>query len=76
MAGTASLERLLAESASDNGSAAAPRAASRAWRSTRPATSFYILLEGTVTGDDNVSGIVGKNLRIDEFDIKTRTYTR
>ena len=37
---------------------------------------LYILLEGTVTGDDNVSGIVGKNLRIDEFDIKTRTYTR
>ena len=37
---------------------------------------LHTLLEGTVTGDDNVNGTVGKNLRIDEFDIKTRTYTR
>ncbi len=38
-------------------------------------TKLYTLLEGTVTGDDDINGTVGKNLRIDEFDLKTRTYT-
>jgi hypothetical protein len=37
---------------------------------------LYTLLERTVTGDNNVNGTVDKNLRIDEFDIKTRSYTR
>jgi hypothetical protein len=36
---------------------------------------LYTLLEGTVTGDDDVNKSVNKNLRIDEFDIKTRRYT-
>ena len=38
-------------------------------------TRLYPLLEGTVTGDNNINGTVNKNLRIGEFDIKTRTYT-
>jgi hypothetical protein len=37
---------------------------------------LYTLLEGTVAGDDDVNGTVNKNLRIDEFDIKTRAYTK
>lgn len=37
---------------------------------------LYTLLEGTVTGDDNINGTVNKNQRINEFDIKTRSYTR
>lgn len=36
---------------------------------------LYTLLEGTVTGDNDVNGTVGKNLRIDEFNIKTRSFT-
>ena len=36
---------------------------------------LYTLLEGTVTGDNAINGTVGKNLRINEFDIKTRAYT-
>jgi hypothetical protein len=39
-------------------------------------TKLYPLLEGTVTGDDAINGTVGKNLRIGEFDIKTRSYTQ
>jgi hypothetical protein len=35
---------------------------------------LYTLLEGTVIGDDAVNDSVSKNLRIDEFDIKTRQY--
>ena len=38
-------------------------------------TKLYTLLEGTVMGDDAINGTVGKNLRIDEFDIKPRSYT-
>jgi hypothetical protein len=36
---------------------------------------LYTLLEGTVTGDDKINATVGKNLRIDQFDIKTKAYT-
>lgn len=36
---------------------------------------LYTLLEGTVTGDNSINATVNKNLRIDEFDIKTRAYT-
>jgi hypothetical protein len=36
---------------------------------------LYTLLEGTVAGDDSVNGTVGKNLRIDQFDIKTESFT-
>ncbi len=38
-------------------------------------TKLYTLLEGTVTGDNAVNATVGKNLRIDEFDIRARAYT-
>ena len=37
---------------------------------------LFTLLEGTVTGDNAVNGSVNKNLRINEFDIKTRSYTQ
>ncbi len=37
--------------------------------------TLYTLLEGTVAGDNAVNDTVGKNLRIDEFDIKTKHYT-
>jgi hypothetical protein len=37
--------------------------------------SLYTLLEGTVTGDNDVNGTANKNLRIDEFSIKTQSYT-
>jgi len=37
---------------------------------------LYTLLEGTVTGDNDINGTINKNLRIDEFDIKTKRYTR
>ena len=36
---------------------------------------LYTLLEGTVTGDNAINGTVGKNLRINEFDIKAKSYT-
>ena len=36
---------------------------------------LYTLLEGTVTGDNSIDGTVNKNLRIDEFDIRTTSYT-
>jgi hypothetical protein len=36
---------------------------------------LYTLLEGTVAGDDQINATVGKNLRIDQFDIKTKAYT-
>jgi hypothetical protein len=39
-------------------------------------TKLYPLLEGTVTGDNAIDGSVGKNLRIGEFDIKSRSYTQ
>ena len=38
-------------------------------------SKLYTLLEGTVTGDDSVNATVGKNIRIDEFDIDARAYT-
>jgi hypothetical protein len=38
-------------------------------------TKLYPLLEGTVSGDDAINGTVGRNLRIDEFDINARAYT-
>ena len=37
---------------------------------------LYTLLEGTVIGDNDINGTINKNLRIDEFDIKTKRYTR
>jgi hypothetical protein len=37
---------------------------------------LYTLLEGIVTGDNDINGTINKNLRIDEFDIKTKRYTR
>jgi hypothetical protein len=37
---------------------------------------LYTLLEGTVTGDNSINGTVNKILRINEFDIRTRTYTQ
>lgn len=37
---------------------------------------LYTLLEGTVTGDNGINGTVGKNLRINEFDTKTKSYTQ
>ncbi|MFM9888682.1 MAG: esterase-like activity of phytase family protein [Burkholderiales bacterium] len=37
---------------------------------------LYTLLEGTVTGDNSINGTVRKNLRINEFDIRTRAYTQ
>jgi hypothetical protein len=37
--------------------------------------TLYTLLEGTVTGDNDINGSISKNLRIDEFDIKTKRYT-
>ena len=39
-------------------------------------TKLYPLLEGTVSGDNAVDGSVNKLLRIGEFDIKNRSYTR
>jgi hypothetical protein len=36
---------------------------------------LYTLLEGTVVGDDAINSTVGKNLRINEFDIKSARYT-
>jgi hypothetical protein len=36
---------------------------------------LYTLLEGTVTGDNEINNTVNKNLRIDEFDIKSKRYT-
>ncbi|WP_204369038.1 esterase-like activity of phytase family protein [Methylocucumis oryzae] len=36
---------------------------------------LYTLLEGTVVGDDAINSTVSKNLRINEFDIKTRQFT-
>jgi hypothetical protein len=36
---------------------------------------LYTLLEGTVTGDNDVNASINKNLRIDEFKIKTQSYT-
>ena len=39
-------------------------------------TKLYPLLEGTVLGDNAIDGSAGKILRIGEFDIKTRSYTR
>jgi hypothetical protein len=36
---------------------------------------LYTLLEGTVTGDNAVNTTVNKNLRIDEFNIKSQSYT-
>jgi hypothetical protein len=36
---------------------------------------LYTLLEGSVAGDDSVNGTVGKNLRIDQFDIRTESFT-
>src|SRR5262249_61262050 len=36
---------------------------------------LYTLLEGTVSGDNSIDGSVGKNLGIDEFDVKARAYT-
>lgn len=36
---------------------------------------LYSLLEGTVLGDNDVDGSVNKNLRINEFDIKSKRYT-
>lgn len=38
-------------------------------------TRLYPLLEGTVTGDNNINGTINKILRINEFDIKARRYT-
>jgi hypothetical protein len=38
-------------------------------------SKLFTLLEGTVVGDDSVNGTVGKNLRIDEFDVDARAYT-
>lgn len=37
--------------------------------------TLYTLLEGTVVGDNDVSGTVNKNLRIDEFDAKKKRFT-
>jgi hypothetical protein len=37
---------------------------------------LYTLLEGTVTGDNAIDGTVGKNLRINEFDLPSRRYTQ
>lgn len=37
--------------------------------------TLYTLLEGTVTGDNSVNGTVGKNLRIDQFDIRSQKFT-
>ena len=39
-------------------------------------TKLYPLLEGTVTGDNAINGSVNKILRINEFDITTRSYTQ
>lgn len=36
---------------------------------------LYTLLEGTVTGDNEINTTVNKNLRINEFDIKSKRYT-
>jgi len=36
---------------------------------------LYTLLEGAVTGDESVNGATGKNLRINEFSTKTRSFT-
>jgi len=36
---------------------------------------LYTLLEGSVTGDDIINSTIGKNLRINEFSIKTRSFT-
>lgn len=36
---------------------------------------LYPLLEGTVTGDNDINGTSGKNLRISKFDTKTHSYT-
>lgn len=38
--------------------------------------TLYTLLEGTVTGDNSINATVNRNLRIDEFDIKSRTFTK
>ena len=35
---------------------------------------LYTLLEGTVTGDNDINGTINKNLRIDAFDIKRKHY--
>lgn len=37
--------------------------------------TLYTLLEGTVVGDNDINGTFGKNLRIDEFNIKNQSYT-
>ena len=37
---------------------------------------LYTLLEGTVTGDNAINGSVNKVLRINEFDIKAKAYTK
>lgn len=37
---------------------------------------LYTLLEGTVTGDNAINGSVNKVMRINEFDIKGKAYTK
>jgi hypothetical protein len=37
--------------------------------------TLYTLLEGTVTGDNTINGTANKNLRINQFDITSATWT-
>jgi hypothetical protein len=39
------------------------------------AKKLYTLIEGTVAGDNSVNATTGKNLRINEFDVKRQAYT-